>query len=1096
MKKPYLLSLDLGTSSIGYALFDIDDKEQPVALRDIGVRIFPNGRDPKSKEPLAVARRMARGIRRNRDRGQNRVRRLVRELIECGLLPEDEETRRDVFNKIDPYAARAKAANQSVDAHTLGRALFHIGRRRGFKSNRLAGDSEESDYKKKIASLREKLGDQTLGEYLHAKNESNRVLREKGCPVEQQVVRFRNGETDFYADRAMYADEWERIQQTQGNTLLTDEQWEMLRETAFFQYPLKPVPKGKCRFYPDEPRAASGLPAAQRFRIYQEVNMLRYESQGESSWLDERQRLALYDYLDHNKSISFKSIPKRLKDEHGSPLFPTDAQFNLDIGSRSNKLFGNEVMCDLRKPERLGKLADTLDDDKLNELIAFLINPVAQDAEGREIVMEDDQVKEGIRERVPQLQDEQVERLAKMRFKRNTMAVSLKFMKQINPVLKETGLVFSDAVKELGERLGTDLHHSHFSHVERDELPYYGEVLVDSVWGDHSEVDERKPEEERDNDAFEYGKIANPTVHVALNQLRVVVNRIIKKQGGKPAKIHLELTRDLKNSKKARQEIEKRINANKKNKDRIRKELAELGIERPSRDDFQKYILWEELGKEGARVTIFMGQTISARQLFNGDVEIEHIIPFSRCYDDGMANKTLAFKNENNIKGNNTPAEVGKFNQADMQKRALIAFGQGRKYDRFLPGAFDKFYGKDSGTILERELNDTRYISRTAARYLSCLFSDNVAKVAPVNGRLTAVLRDVWNLNRYKDKEAGNYREDHRHHIVDAFVVGLTSRRLVQQLSAQRDFKRQTEKDLYHFLKARVTDIPELRDQLYEKQEYVIASYKPDHTHNGSMFNDTAYGIAEIDGQIYGFTRKAVTSLSRSEVFQICGNAHRAQLVQNLCQGVTDKQGLSGFALANHLLNDLDAPKASKALGKVVKDKVLEERLKAFSAETGIKKVRIRVPNNSIKRIESAPFKGYAKNSYAYCDVWQIPHKKDKKTGKWQYKYQGIFVPYSDVKEHRDNPDAPQFRPLSKHPKTKEMVPHPAAKKLMRLFKSDNIRLTDVTTGETSVWRVAGFDSLKNKFDIQPNLLANPKGQNHKSINAVFQSNHVEKLRM
>lgn len=1067
MEFPYRLALDLGTSSIGYAVFQLDKNGNPSRLHDVGVRIFPDGRDAKTKEPLAVARRAARGIRRNRDRGQNRVRRLVSELVQFGLLPEDEKARESVFKDIDPYFARAHSVKGVVEAHMLGRALFHIGRRRGFKSNRLSGESEETEYKQKISDLREKLGGMTLGEYLFARTEENRVLREKGKPVDQKVVRFRGGETEFYADRQMYLDEWEKVRQVQGNKWLTNEQWDALQETAFWQYPLKPVPKGRCRFYPDEPRASSALPLAQRFRIYQEVNNLVYVSQGEEFGLEERQRLALYNHLEHNKSISFKSLVK-LRDGQKNPYFLPDAQFNLDYEGRGKKLIGNEPMVDLRKEQYLGALADKLPAADVDDLVAFLVEPLKTDRNGRAVVMEADEVEAEIRKRLPQLSGEQVTSLASMHFKRDTMAVSRKFMEEILPHL-QAGKRYHEAVEAMG------LHHSHFRHEERDSLPYYGEVLVESVWGAQPEADRDKLPHERDEDAYQFGKIANPTVHVALNQLRVVVNRIIDKMGGKPDQIHVELARDLRSSKKEREKMQRENARNQKNRERIAKFLKDEGFaDRPSRSDYQKIMLWEELGEP--RQTIFTGKTISARQLFNGEVEIEHIIPFSRCFDDGMSNKTLAFKTENNIKGNRTPAEVEQFDIDLMLKRALKAFGRSSKYERFKPDAFERFYGGEQGNMLERQLNDTRYISRIARRYLECLMPEGTSRVVPVNGRMTAVLRDVWQLNHFKDKENNNYREDHRHHLVDAFVVGLTSRRLIQQLSAVRELNRQTEDDLYRFLKSRVSDIPELREQLKELQEHVVASYKPDHTQTGSMFNDTAYGIVEVDGQTYGLTRKPVSSLSFKEVFLVCGVGHRQELLHSLV-GTTD------------VADD-------KVLQKLLDQKTLEQKLTDFSKRTGIRKLRLRIPNSSIKPIGSAPWKGYAKNSYAYCDVWMVPNKQDKKTGKWSYKYEGIFVAYSDVKDHKDNPDAANFRPLSRHPQTGEMVPHPGAKKLMRLYKNDNIRLTDRETGETAVWKVAGYDTGANKLDIRPNLKAINDDRKFKGINVIFAENIVEKLRM
>ncbi len=48
------LGLDVGTNSIGWCLYDGD------SIRDIGVRIFSDGRDAKTGASLAVDRRAAR----------------------------------------------------------------------------------------------------------------------------------------------------------------------------------------------------------------------------------------------------------------------------------------------------------------------------------------------------------------------------------------------------------------------------------------------------------------------------------------------------------------------------------------------------------------------------------------------------------------------------------------------------------------------------------------------------------------------------------------------------------------------------------------------------------------------------------------------------------------------------------------------------------------------------------------------------------------------------------------------------------------------------------------------------------------------------
>jgi CRISPR-associated endonuclease Csn1 len=78
-----------------------------------------------------------------------------------------------------------------------------------------------------------------------------------------------------------------------------------------------------------------------------------------------------------------------------------------------------------------------------------------------------------------------------------------------------------------------------------EKLPYYGIPLQRHV---AFEKDTPKNDEER------YGKIANPTVHIGLNQIRVVVNALIKRYG-LPSEIHIEVTRELKLSREKKNEI-------------------------------------------------------------------------------------------------------------------------------------------------------------------------------------------------------------------------------------------------------------------------------------------------------------------------------------------------------------------------------------------------------------------------------------------------------------------------------------------------------------------------------------------------------------
>ena len=108
MQKKYRLGLDLGTNSVGWATLDLDKNNEPLKIIASGVRIFSDGREPKTGEPLAVARRISRGMRRRRDRFLSRKKTLMNYLIQINLMPQDEISRKKL-ELLNPYELRTKA---------------------------------------------------------------------------------------------------------------------------------------------------------------------------------------------------------------------------------------------------------------------------------------------------------------------------------------------------------------------------------------------------------------------------------------------------------------------------------------------------------------------------------------------------------------------------------------------------------------------------------------------------------------------------------------------------------------------------------------------------------------------------------------------------------------------------------------------------------------------------------------------------------------------------------------------------------------------------------------------------------------------------
>ena len=130
----YILGLDLGETSLGWSVVELDKNGGMSRLERMGVRIFSDGRDSKTKEPLAVARRTARGMRKRRDRYVMRRETLTNKLIKYGLMPENEAERK-ALERLNPYELRVRGLDEKLLPYELGRALFHINQRRGFKIN-------------------------------------------------------------------------------------------------------------------------------------------------------------------------------------------------------------------------------------------------------------------------------------------------------------------------------------------------------------------------------------------------------------------------------------------------------------------------------------------------------------------------------------------------------------------------------------------------------------------------------------------------------------------------------------------------------------------------------------------------------------------------------------------------------------------------------------------------------------------------------------------------------------------------------------------------------------------------------------------------
>lgn len=828
-KLRYRLSLDMGSTSLGWAMVRLNPQDEPCAIIKAGVRIFSDGRNPKDGSSLAVTRRDARAMRRRRDRLLKRKTRMIRTLVEHGFFPEDVAERKQL-EKLEPLALRAKGLDHPLTPREFARALFHINQRRGFKSNRKTdkAENESGALKLAISQLRQAMidtGARTVGEWLWARHSKglmiraryreNRTLQESGkTKIEKSY--------DLYIDRAMIESEFDTLWARQAEfapQVFSEIARKDLKDCLLYQRPLKPVKPGRCTLLPEEERAPLALPSQQRFRIYQEVNHLRLLRENlVEEFLSLDQRNQVVQALESSSKCTFTKIRK---------LIGFSGQFSIEDDKRT-ELKGNATAATLSRKEHFGSQWSTFSDEIQDEVVIQLLH---EENEGKLIAWLQD--KTGIDEAA-------AVRIANAHLPEGYGSLSIKALNKILPALKMDVVTYDKAVQAAGFD-----HHSHISHAATgeilNELPYYGEVLQRHVGfgtGDPSHSAEKR-----------YGKIANPTVHIGLNQIRTVVNALIKRYGH-PSEVIVEVARDLKQSQEQRKEDQKRQAENQVRNQKIRNEISGLiGVppDQVKTTDIQKMILWGELNRENVadRRCPYSGVQISAHMLLSDQVEIEHILPFSKTLDDSLNNKTVAMRQANRIKGNRTPWEARlDFASEGWTTDAMLARAEmmpkNKRY-RFAENGYAQWLREDKG-FLARALNDTRHLSRIAREYMSLICPQDT-RVIP--GQMTAMLRAKFGLNDILGLNGEKNRNDHRHHAVDACVIAVTDQGMLQRFaSASADAR---ERQLNKLVETMPLPWPSYREHVQKAIENIWVSHKPDHGHEGAMHNDTAYALLGND---------------------------------------------------------------------------------------------------------------------------------------------------------------------------------------------------------------------------------------------------------
>lgn len=877
MRENVILGLDIGIGSIGWALVEENPdtlEKRPLSrvfadggtLDAWGVRAF-NVPENHKKELLNAHRRNKRMQRRVIARRARRMRRIRILLAAQGLPVED----RAALSRLDPWRLRVKGLEVRLEPLEWACVLAHMAKHRGFKSNSKrdrAADAAPDSQKmlSAVGSLAEKVraSQYTIGAYMAMAGDM--PLRNRKNAL---------GEASYAATplRDLVEEEAAVLfarQRDYGNPAADEKLCRQYSELAFTQNALKPVTDliGKCLFLNEEKRAPKYAPTAERFRLAQRLTTLRLGEE-EAPLAPERIRAAL-DRLGSNKGLTYVALRRLLciepskrfaglsygaRDERGREINPEAA----DIAARTTGCGpGSYALCKALGEEAFARLYDARMESGTGD------GPRCLDYVAK-VLSENDDIAAIEKEfHNPALALREAERAALLAGLRNgafaafkgAMRLSLKAMERILPHMIAKGS-YALGCEEAGF--------------------------------DHS----RMP-------PLDVKSIANPVAARIFREVKRQCENIMETFGCIPGRVHIELLRGVGKSKDERSRIAKGLERRASERSAARSRLAELlrvpedslrsaeilryELWRAQQGKCAYFMLWGGCGGERHYAGPTAQGAIPVEWLREGGepmVQIDHILPYSRTFDNSFHNLCLCLPSANQAKGSGTPWEwLGKHNaeawhaHEEWVKSLPV---KGLKKRNFCLKNLDK---EAEERFHARNLTDSAYVARLMQQWWHEYYAGNDVPMRHEDGRdkrrvfarpggVTAWLRHEWGVERLKKSEEGQ-RQGDRHHALDALVTACCSEGLLRRVTGVIQ-RRETCME-----RARIPDPwPGFAADVAARIRGVFVSRAEKGRAKGALHEDTLRGIRQetVDGASVKklYVRKAVHKLGPADLENIVG---------------------------------------------------------------------------------------------------------------------------------------------------------------------------------------------------------------------------------
>lgn len=789
-KMGLILGLDVGIGSLGWSVVD----ENKHRIVDLGVRIFESGEEgaKKAADRASQKRRQQRAAKRLNRRRKHRKECLKKLLEENGIITANEI---DSFftmsgNNPDVWKYRAEGLNRKLLPIELASILINFANYRGYQD--FYEDTVENkegkltEAKNAISELWDKAKDEgkyeTIGEMIY---KDSRFRINGDLVIRNRAIKGSDGKKvtnyKYLINRSDLKEECSLLlnrQKIYGYEQLTPDFIDVCVNIIFHQRDFEDGPRpakndsllalriaslgqqkytgfddlvGLCPFYPNEKRGHKNSLLYDMYVLINDLSQLKFRRDNNIITCPESLVRDIFCAMFDNKgTYSYKELKLLCKKNNIEIEIPPEMSKKQLTTAKYIKFLTNEMYF-TEKYRSLFAQESFTEEDSISSRIGYVLAKYA----------------------TPRRRKEQLERIIDC----NDYA-ELNYFKEVK-VYKSNGAAnvsfkyMLEAIEAYFEGKNYGVFQAEFNKLHPQKSKY----RFLNARGDLCPI--------RDQDI-----IRNPVVCRTLNEARKIVNATKKTYKGITT-INIEVAKDVGQSFEQREETAKFQRDNqKRNEDMLLKLANKLTSEGYNSELAERYLTKYELWISQDMKCMYSGRDITFQQMMSSTlVQIDHIIPQSIVLDETLNNKVLVFTEENQGKGNSIPYQyISEANLSDYIGRVSNLY-RNKKISRIKRDylLLEELTDEIVSGFVDRNINDTRTISKYIATYLSSAYGNEI-KVNVIKGAVTSRFRKKWfdrRGNLYRTKSVYGLDEKARdlhyyHHAIDATIVANLTRPYIE----------------------------------------------------------------------------------------------------------------------------------------------------------------------------------------------------------------------------------------------------------------------------------------------------------------------------